>query len=586
MPALVTEADGRAYEELLSSRFGIRLPDSDGFYTARPYLAEAGDLSVSLEFIDLREVENADRRNQVVQHLRDLGYLDEEEKSPSDARLGDALSTFCREAELFLEFFQVKKGSVVDPTAPSERATGPIKAQRDPLCLESDMLRMLVDLTSFEGSLRLAGLPQVNEVGLRSRVMHFRLLTYNLVPSRALNEPDGLGPANPVSTDSLEALGAASDLLGDHGTQDRLSDSDLIAALDLLGDAEALYEQYERSYGGRRLLVKADRNMGNGTGESKRRPFARLSKQRKHPEDVAKTETIHPTEESSNLLGLELLQIFLWMQDYYLGEIDADWGSESMNALNRCIAFENLKGRKIIKKRGSIKEIDFARVIQALRKAAGAPKGISETQDRALTGMEAALRKEKIESWQGLEKRITNRNRAQMNRRRRRYFGFGSFLHAIRKIARNAASWIKRALKRLFGPVLKFLRFIGCGLKFALRIAGLGIRRLYLLISGKPFLSGQTNPPRLVATFSRLEGDTQTIACTQGEATMVIEHFRKIRAMNQALEWLLIIGIKALEILSGNPLAWLKNAIDIFKFVRDQLQEKRIPVFQAVMPGT
>ena len=56
--------------------------------------------------------------------------------------------------------------------------------------------------------------------------------------------------------------------------------------------------------------------------------------------------------------------------------------------------------------------------------------------------------------------------------------------------------------------------------------------------------------------------------------------------MNEALEWLLIIGIKALEILSGNPLAWLKNAIDIFKFVRDLLQEKKIPVFQTAMLGT
>jgi hypothetical protein len=558
--------------EELAPRLGIDLPEAT---VERTWLAP--------DWVDVRR--DPDRRRQVVQHLRDLGYLAAAETAPEETRLREALGEFYLEAGAFWRQFEVLVTGHTQEPPPPLLPDAPMRAAlAEPLRISTSRLRLLEILTAFDGAVSLREMPVPGEASLRGRVLRFRLRTFNFL-ERGDEVVERSGGYDKEGKTGLDAFCALLSLGAEHPTAESLRESER-AAVDLLGDAGALVDRFIALRGGQELLAEVDRSRVRLQARDFRRRRQRVRRPR-----TPKARLRALAEDPMNLFGLELLQVLLWIDGYYEGAIDLDWGPLSQAALEEAIARDDLERARLVRRETGFWRLDFrygAERLLALTASARA-EDVFAQQDAILEGLDRALAASpRIDRWEDLESQVAASEEAVAARtERRRYFGIGAFVRALRKVGdwvRHAFSRFVSWLHRLAGPVLQFVRFIGRGLRRALGYAALAVRRLALFLSGRPFVSARPAPAAAaLITGPDLDGDTVNLFLGAVDAELAREHSARLQRMNRALGVVLGIAVSIVKALATGPLGWMWAVRTVFCLVRDGLEESRSEGFFGAM---
>ena len=544
--ALLAETQVRSE---LFPRFGVKLDD-----------ATLAGGRLAPDWINLRE--DPDRRRQVAQHLVDLGYLGSAEAAGEDRLLAAALERFYLEASGF--FNQFERHAEDATLAPPPRLEPDVvlrAALVDPLRVSFSRLRLLQELTGFDGVLRLRGQPREGEGSLRTRVLRFRLATFNFLDRGDTVDRAGYDAAARAALERFARL-LALPLDEPAGA---------LRAMDLLGDAAGLVARFTTVFEGRELVAEVERS---GRLEQ-RGHFRRPRRRPRRRSAIGRRRDLE--EDPLNLFGLELLQVLLWMDGYYEGTIDLDWGPRSVEALKMAVAQEALDPARLLRQEQGFWLMDARYAMPRLLELVGEDEDVYAQQDTILDGIERAMEASpELDSWMALESRARERDAVVREKStRRQYFGIGALVRALRKVA----AWVKHAfdrflerLRHLVGPVLQFIRFIGKGLRRALGFAALALRRLHLFATGQPFSTWAEPPLGLVMTQPDLGGDTRSFALGQVSPALVAEHHLELRRMNRLLGLVLGTAIEVAKLFVGGPLSWMAAGRAIFRIVRDRLE--------------
>ena len=574
MSLSLTQEDARAFAQRAKDRFGVREEPGkyDAIYGPDPLEIDTYRPALSPEMIELDDPSNRERRWQTVQHLRDLGYLAEASKNPRSDELSGALQQFYRDALSFDAQFLCDEQEDIDApclkTGETSLPTDAVDPSR--LRISYIQLRRLILLTSFDGELELQRLPLSGEVNLLSRVTLFRLRSFNLIadPKSRKRDAHTASPSDPFPVQAYQTTSDLYALLYPESVSDTAESQ--LSMVNQLGKVSSLTRRYLE------ITPESESWIATGSGGLKKRRnlgrnLRRIVKARKRFRQPL-----------INAFALELLQTFLWMGDYYLGEVDMNWSQESRRALKRFAKAEGIKNRLLLKPSRVNARLAIEKLIQDDQSPAG---NVFEAQDRIVDKLAPALDSAGVDSWTKLDTTIRSRESEQRKKGRRRYFGLRRLARSIWKFAKNAAKWVKHLLKNLFGPVLKFLRFIGRGIRMAIRIASLALKRVYLLVSKKPLLSGSINPPRLVASYHSIDNDSLLCVATEGEQSWVEKHFQILDLMNRALGWVIAIAQAAIDFAKG-PMGWLKAGYRLFATIRSIFEYSPSTIFQGSMLWT
>lgn len=560
MTLAITPSDARAFQRKARDGFSIGADpqQTEAIFGADPLDITRWLPAVTPEAVDLEQKDQGDHRWQVAQHLQDLGYLPTSSHEPSNTDIAQALSQFDTDAARFTEQF-AWHGDPKDIDPPPESAEmPPPRHSTTSASVTYTQLRRLNMLTAFDGELRLLSLPKAGETSLRSRFTLFRLQTYNLLPAT-------LDTSSPFPPDALEPLVALSELLQPETTPPETS-ATALSMLNQLGQAPLLADLYLQAVPASGAWIRTRKNP-----IQRRRAFGHVLNRNRSRSQSLRLPLLQA-------FALELLQMLLWMNDYYLGEVDLDWGPESRKALKRFAKAEEIPVRQLLRPH----RVNARVAIGLLARHEKRDTDVFEAQDEIADQIARTFDQGGVDSWQRIQKTLDKRDREQRKKRRRRYFGIGRLVHAIGKLAKNVARWVSQLLSNLFGPLLKFVRFLGRAIRTTLRIADLALKRIFLLVSRKPLLSGSLNPPRLVATSHGFGNDIKLMVATEGEAEWIERHFELVAALNRALGWVLAIAQAALQFARG-PLGWFRGAYQLFTTVRQIFEYTPSTPFQAPM---
>lgn len=533
-------------------RFGVSLGDDDW---AGAWLAP--------DWIDLRD--DPGRRRQVAQHLQDLGFLDGETGPPGDDLLRAGLLGFYAEAGSFYSSFE-EAGTAQDLEGTPRLPPDPVvrTALVEPLKVTFSRLRQLQALTALDGSLRLLQAPVPGERSLPSRVARYRLRTFNFLERKTGAE----GAWDEAAQAGLEQfLG----LLFPAGER-----PSAVAGLNLLGSALALVRRFQARQGDHPLVAPVAGEKGPplaahfrnaGPGYARGPGNRRLEAQARDP---------------VNLFGLELLQVLLWMDGYYEGAIDLDWGPRSQEALEAAIDQEALERTRLVRRRRGYWYLDHRYGMERLLELAtdGPAEAIYAQQDRVLAAFDQALAAStEVQNWQDLEAQVDQRSAFLAERpERRQYFGLGALVRAVRKLAgwiRESVDRLASWLHRLAGPVLQFVRFLGRGLRRSLGYAGLALRRLFYWVTGRPFFTVQEEPPACLLSKPDLDGDLLNFVIGPAGPETTRRHGLLMRRMNRALGVVLAVAVDVFQAAATGPIGWFPLGVAIFRLVRDHLEAAR-----------
>lgn len=365
---------------------------------------------------------------------------------------------------------------------------------------------------------------------LSSRESRFRL--------RSLARFDG-APADGFDEAATDTLAAICDLL------DLTGDDRALVCLRLLGDVEALTARFMKTHGtwvflfhpgevtddpayehlraGRahayeRLFVATRLHAGELTPNERERvgfkyygkkalrgvagqPLRRLVARRVDADAAVGALT--------NVFGLELLQLRLWLLGHYDGEVDGDWGPMSFRAFDDFLAEENEEksnayrrlddGRIAINLRYALKVL-LPRAYEAARRA---DRDDADSMADALFDYPSSK-----PQWDVLEESVSRTRadapaprppppgtRRRGRRRKRRGFFMGLFA-AVGRVIRRAVGVLAKAAKRLFEGLRKLRRAAVSVFRHGLarirrviEICGTAVRRFCHWLLRRPIVS-------------------------------------------------------------------------------------------------
>jgi hypothetical protein len=561
------------------------------------------------------------RMEQIVAHLQMLGYLDLHEgqnaialaeiKAAEEAFAGD-LALALAEGQIALHFDEAEQ------------------KQNAKLSDGERLLRYLKAVATFEGEV---ALPQwTGEEGrLRTRIVRHRLVCYGLLAPQQSADP--FPPANPT-----EWMRIGCNMFG-------LQNGDRRELINLLGNAPAATEAFIAAHTGesdsllgiyhthKQHLTAADwpslkghpgyRIDGTEPGphhwvrngdrwelrsdsahsESALPSFKRIGLKDRH--SLPSVATLAQT--SANRVGLELLQLRLWMLGYYLGELASPWDELSTSALEQFIKDTPstvIKDQEDILRIGwgGWMMINLPRILTIIVEHSDNPAeqlGFAELDELAEQTVKEIGEKEwgeistaygAVRSHEGMELGTPQLTATTYSRgdnrpaRRFRYFGWrklfaaaSAFLHRIGAEIGNkikaAAKMVIAALKSASRQAFELLRHVWRKARLAMRIARLALRRFYCWLSGTPVFSQQGD--HVVATHWSMDFDTCCIVSSGCPAELVAAHATKLDWMSRSGAFMAQVALLVFGLLmKAAEFNWLLLAYNAFTGIRDILKNE------------
>lgn len=531
------------------------------------------------DFCDLREElkwPNSEPLAEVVQHLRDLGYLgaelddDKNELAlgPGDEQpLTDALVAYYLDQDRFEDLFDYHS-SPGESGEPKNVFRDEVLLERlkQPLVVKFDTIARLRALTSLDGQVDFRSEPELGEISLRTRVLHHLLRVYGVLPK-------DLEPSTAYGDRSLRALRSLRSLKGlkaDEVTVLRIMNG--LNKFDVV--AEAFAKQFEDSS----LQIPAPNSRNDWTQSLQKQAEAMLES--KLPNRAVEVKAFQQDAvadwppPSWNLFGVRFLQVFLWHRGYYFGELDGLWGELSQAAFISALEAHELPVKPLKnwwdrKQPGFWMEWDdyYCMDVSAFVRACNPRPGTAETKtpDEIFEMQQAIDEKLKPlctteeqakEAWTDILNAASG-DQEWTKKRRRRNFSLGMIgrgiqriLDFVKKVANSLKEFIKDLVTTIRGAVRQAFLYLRRTFRTALNTAKLAARRVIRMLTGTPFVYTSTETRWVLTKFS-FDQDAVTLGSAEVQAQDVEAHFMRIREENRALDVVFRLGLKVLEIASA-----------------------------------
>ena len=508
--------------------------------------AEArGDLDGEFGFgdsaaIDLRAElakPGSETLSEVVQHLRDLGYLTTPatigaglgafggtaDGSKDAPLLAEALTNYRADETTFARWFAIKPARGWTVTAPVARAEAAVAA--DPLRIDSATLLRLRALTSLDGVLDFREVPGPGETGLPARVIHHLLVLYGILP-------DTFRPGTPYGPATASALRGLVGLM-------KIPSGELtpVGLLNRLTDFDAMADRIAGQGGTWDLSLPAPGTEGWSDSIAAQRTAVARFRKAAHLSVAGENIIWDPSDRQ--VFGVRMLQVYLWHRGHYFGEIDALWGQESDASLRRAAVIHapaapgggHPVDAFLTETEGAIR-IRLAAFIRCCRqsdtrtvrsrsldeettpeedlhKLQNAIRQHLEEIGREGNAGDAEIRGQEARVWNSLFEKVNAGPGSRSGGIARRNFDMGMIGRGIRRILEDLAEiaakimdmagsflervkeFVKGLVANLTGAALQAVQLLKRGLTGAIRVATQAGRRVLRLISGEPYLTVQ-----------------------------------------------------------------------------------------------
>lgn len=551
---------------------------------------------------------DAKRSEQIATHLQLLGYLDDRAGTIPETEVNAALLAWEQ------DFADAQRDGMILVHYDAQE-----RRRLDQLPWTERRVRELKALATFEGEVVLTRVPPSGEVTLASRILHMRLRSYGLarvVDHETTDTRDRFLARDPFGDPGRAALEAGALIFFNRRTHDPLE------VINLLGNAPAatdaflghrgawpgLFRGERRPAGIGRVAVQAPearrRRWVNRDGQwqfdvtipaTKQRPS--FTEQPRLRDSVVTAYAQHPF----TVVGLELLQLRLWMFGYYLGAVDGVWGQLSEDALR---AF----GREHADILGSGDADVYLRTDKngwglinlglvlgvivdhldavAERLSSTAMQRVAEDTVDGIKSDDWAEVDRAYEKHRARERALiaaptlSTAKAIQMEgdggTSRKRYFGWrrffaaaGAFLRRVGGAIKNAFRTVIQALKDGVGQAFEVLRYLWRKVRVAVRIGRLAVRRFSCWLTGTPLCTIESK--HLVATAWSLDFDTVQVVSDRCPDAISALHDRRLHWMSASLAFMSRLALFVLELVSAAIASWLLVAYRVFRFFRELL---------------
>lgn len=548
-------------------------------------------------------------REHLVQCLIDLGYLPEEDaaRSWSDSEIRTAVAQWRLDEEAS-EVTYVHTNTLFqcrEFLAPGEMAR--LSAQ-----------------VGFENKIHLPVEPALGEQSLLTRIVRFRLRTFDLS-----SEPT----TAPYSVKSQQALLA---LCTDLKLKVQDASSPQLKMIQLLGNAAGLSKLLMRHWGTWVFVFKHDRDgleqsiatqlktlaksnqrfreLYKPTDRQYQRLFISCGKHRKRhfvghhsshrprvrfgddgfryygasrllkwiPREIERSPSVAEAETHLiNRLGLELLQLRLWMLGYYRGRVDGQWGPLSFAALQQLLIDEKAKVEKLVfSLENNYVALNLRYLFKRILPKIDQSTAWVKLQDVRALEKEMRTQLKKPTQWPTIQDAYNKMENDEATLyhgqiRRKRYGGIRGILVALgrifKRVTRSLVKVVRailRGIKKLLNSALQLFRNIIRNIRKGLRLVGLAVKRFYYWLTKKPYVTG--HPSRPLFVFTRFDWDGDAIHFVQKEtgAYDIRRHHRYLKRLNLSFAIVSKLAIKAIDlIMSAATMNWIMLAWDLYRLI-------------------
>jgi hypothetical protein len=458
-------------------------------------------------------------------------------------------------------------------------------------------------LLSLDGDFDLLRMPAPGERSLASRIVHYRLRVYGLAafPADTLFSPD-----------SVAAVDAAREFVG------KSADNDL-AVINRLGSAESATSAFMAKFGTTvfvyhdpeldmprqrrelaRLFMAVGRHRHTDRARTRRRKGIKedfhyrgsMIFSRKLRDEIGRrAQAPEFIGTSLNQFGIRLLQVRLWMLGLYKGELDAEWGRMSNQALDDFLAQSKVQAINFRFRLHdgycglNLRELLKRYIPQAMKAGQGT--------DVAALGDALFEQTTRLEQWRRLQEvyvRMTDEE-AELytgSSKRRRYFGLRSMIAGVGRVVGDALSnlrlavrRLRSALQKLVGAALNVFRTALVSVRAALAVAGLALRHFRHWVGKQPLVTVAASG-HVVMTRSDWDHDTLHYATHGVSAALLDLHRRRMTRLHAAFKSAMLVAAKVLHIAAAAASQnWLAVSWRITRLLRDDAAAAELRVVLA-----
>ncbi len=523
------------------------------------------------------ELENLPaHHNEIAQHLMELGYI--------NLRKVNALwdMDYIRaKAQFMLELSQSK---IFDDEY----------IHRLTLTGEENMLVFFLRrFTDIDEGITISKLPNIGELNLITRIIHYRLDLFGLWPMQVEI------PFSALTTHKLNEIG----LYAKCNTLD---------AFNYLADVESLTKHLLDIHPAEKFILIF--RSPKVTNETKKKLDRRGAFQRQLLEDFGERTDFfryiakqilksNPDKVDFSFLNKEainpfkrfimrLIQVHQWQEGFYNGLLDSNMGEVTVKSMLDTIGFYNSSDNRNIKTHRAITYVHNGYFVfnslfflQEYMIEDGVPEIVSG-EDQILIDisneLENAGEEEQDEFTINLEKLksdiYNDANKKPQQRKgflQRIYFGTKQLLKKAFRFARKIFSWIKTQASKAWGFLKKLFRNYFENLRSGIKAFVDGFKFLF----GQKFIESSINGQMIASKFS-IDGDSVSI--TSNQIGDVLEtHLHLIGYNIKSMKFTLAIVTGVLKLIIGmiNIISWpllLVNIIKIYKNISISYQEIKI----------
>ncbi|MCH6259316.1 hypothetical protein MLD52_22370 [Puniceicoccaceae bacterium K14] len=518
---------------------------------------------------------DSERKELVIQHLQDLGYLKESYLPPPTGTLPQALAKWKRdERKLSASYSNLEQYNADYPS--------------------STLLHKLSAQVDFYANLKLLSIPPLGEITLASRIIHFRLKSLGLYKGSA---------SDAYSSDSHAGLQTLAELL--NWTRKRP-----LTLINAIGDVIELTKRLIEAHPSNLYIFKLPTHsevkddpakpsefewlwQGQGkTFDKLKIIHKRQSPKQKKPSEAyfhygkAKPDQSLDKVLNSGItkLGLQILQIRLWSLNYYQGEIDGTWGEMSLNASANFLKTHRAKNLKrfLYPLEGNLLAVNLAYVFKEILPESEEELSATGQEDLERLSNGIFEQYEKNRNWDELEATYQKIHSLEeevfqnTSKRRRRTFGLRGLLSAVGNFFRNAARILKKAinfvikgLKKLVGTAIRIFKYGLARVRKVIRLVGLAIKRFKHWLLEKPFLTLSEDKQHIAFTAAKRDSDSLFYVSPGSPQALISRHMRLLKQMRLAFQFVAIIALKGISIFRAAVLQnWLLVIWRIYKLLR------------------
>ncbi len=526
--------------------------------------------------------------DELVQHLVDLNYLPVSFYGDYHQNVGDIMPPVFSQ-----KISDAVKTYFTEDDALEEAGLSIEDLDWDDLISANDLLTIVVQrlnlLTSLDGECTTDAPLKIGEEGIFSRVLHYRLDAFGL-----FIKDDNISA--PVSRQTLIQTLKISLLLG---RKKRWEIDFTVGEITpeqfaLTGNVHVLFREFAKHHNKKMLVYKCPQEgmkpkaayermivfkdkfiFGKNDKQFKRRVVRKnldFDQVQKHIKGRGKTGT------GSNIFGMHLLQLKLWMFGFYFGRIDGHYRKLSHDA------FLDLLDQEEKPK----KHDDFLLPLEDGFWAVNLPK----------TAELLAEYDEKVEDSEAQEEELINHIpedtedrvlQSEMEHqpeevtaflaeghqgKRRIYNGIKSIIASAMKGIKRIGRWIKKQVKKVAGAVISFFKSITKRIREGILIFYRALRRFTIFVLRKPIISPENFrqmplDTSIIMTRFDLDSDVKIVKSAELPPAVFQRHGRLIRNLSFGLKIFLEIAglvISTIRNLS-NPIGWIRLGVRIGKMV-------------------